>query len=129
MRMVKRLLVIALVVALIAIPINDVVRFLGAFYNLDNVTRAASQVAADQARRSGGDTTGPGTAAVGYAQANGVHVYGYDQSQSKVTVWTDAPVHGTLAWGALMAALARRPLTEWWTVPPTIRSRAEALIL
>jgi hypothetical protein len=129
MQLLKRLLVIILVVALVAIPINDLVRFLGAFYSLDNVTRAAALTAAEQAKRSRADRTGPGTAAVEYAAARGVHVSGYDQDQSKVTVWTDAPVPGTLAWGPLTAAFARKPFKQWWASPPLIRAKAEALIL
>jgi hypothetical protein len=129
MEMLKRVLIIILVVAAIAIPINDVTRFLGAFYSLDNVTREASQVAAEQARRSGGDRTGPGTAAVQYAAAKGVKVYGYDQNQGKVTVWAEAPVKDTFAWGPLMAALAGKPFGRWWSTPVMIRSKAEALVL
>jgi hypothetical protein len=129
MQLLKRVLVIALVVAVIAIPINDVVRYLGSFYNLDNVTRAASQVAAERAMRPGGDRTAAGTAAVRYGAANGVRIYGYDQDQAKVTVWAEAPVRGTFAWGPLMAALARKPFAQWWTTPVMIRSRAEALLL
>jgi hypothetical protein len=129
MQLVKRLLIIALVVALIAIPINDLVRYLTAFYNLDNVTRAASQVASDKAKASGGDKTGPGTAAVAYCAANGVRLYGYDQDQSRAMVWTETSVPGTIAWGPLVAALAGKPFREWFKTAPVIRSKAEALIL
>jgi hypothetical protein len=127
-RTLKRLLVIALVVLVIAIPVNDFARFLMTFYSLDTVTRAAAQAAADQAKRQASRDVA-GAAAVRYAQANGVHVYGYDQTQSNVTVWTDAPVPGTLAWGAIVAAMARKPFGEWWKTPPTIQGKAEALLL
>ena len=129
MQLIKRVLIIALVVALIAIPINDVVRYLGAFYNLDNVTRQSAQAAAESAKSSGGDTRGPGMAAVEYAAARGVHVYGYEQVQGTVTVWTDMKVTGTLAWGPIAAAMAGVPFKDWLKTPPTIKSKAEAFAL
>ncbi len=126
MRMLKRLLVIALVVAVIAIPINDGVRYLMAFYSVDDVTRGASEQAAGLVHSSGGDRNGPGLAAVNYARDRGVTVTNYDQQNGVVTVWTAAPVNGTIVYGAIVNATSGVPFRDWWKKAPLVKAKATA---
>ncbi len=122
----KRLIVIALVVAVIAIAVNDTARYLMAYYGVDEVTRASAATAAQLARSSNGDRNGPGLAAENYATEHGVHVNGYDQANGVVTVWTDAPVTGTIAYGALVNAMSGVPFKDWWKKMPRISGKASA---
>ena len=105
MRMLKRLVVIALVVA----RDRDTDQRPGALpghvlqpRQRDARGRSGSSRAGQEVRRTTRRRPGPRRSTT--RRQNGVHVYGYDQAQGKVTVWTEAPVPGTLGWGPIAAA-------------------------
>ena len=126
--MFKRILTIVLVVAVVAIPINDFGRYLSAYYSLDNVSRDAASAAASRARQlDNHDATA--AVAVQYAQAHGVTVKFYDQSLERITLTTTIAVPGTWVWGPLVAASKGAPYQQWWNIPLTIESKAESLIM
>jgi Flp pilus assembly protein TadG len=124
----KRIMVIALAVAIVAIPINDFGRYLNAYYNLDNVSRDAASAAAGQAHRLGNrDATA--AVAVRYAQSRGVTIKFYDQTLERITLTTTTSVPGTWVWGPFVAATKGAPFQQWWNIPLTIESKAQSLIM
>lgn len=125
---IKRLIVAAVVVAIVATLINDIGTYLTSYYRLDNVTRGAASAAAYVVKHDPTATTASGLAAMAYAQTNGVTLYGFDQSNGRCTVWTRADVIGTWVWGPVSAALAGKPYTQWRSAPLPITGKAEALI-
>jgi hypothetical protein len=128
MRVLKRILTIVLVVAIVAIPINDLGRYLTAYHNVDTVTRDAAGQAASQARHLGNrDATA--AVAVRYAQARGVTIKYYDQTVDRIILTTTIAVPGTWVWGPVVAASQRVPFSQWWSTPLVIETKAESLIL
>lgn len=117
---------IALIVALIAIPINDFGRYLTSYYNLDNITREATAEAA----RSGGGNSREERArtAVAYAGPRGVTVKFVDLENDHIVVKTTMPVSGLLVWGPFVAATNGVPWQRWWTTPVIIQSSANSII-
>jgi hypothetical protein len=116
------------VVAIVAVPVNDAGRYVSAFYNLDTVTRDTAVQAGQAAHYSRNDSSGPGAAAVAYAAQHGVTVDGYDQTSDVVVVTTWIQVPGTWVAGPVMAAFAHKPLSQWWTTPLVIHARAQSQI-
>jgi len=128
MSVLKRLIRILVVVAIVAVLVNDAGRYISAFYSLDTVTRDTAVQAAQAAHNSRNDPSGPAAAAVAYAAQHGVTIDGYDQTSDAVVVTTWIPIPGTWVVGPVTAAFARKPLSQWWTVPLVIHSRAQSQI-
>ena len=128
MQWLKRILIAAVIILVVATPINDIGKYLSGYYNLDTVTRRAADEAASVAKRNLGDTTASGLAAMGVAQTAGIVVYGYDQSNGRCTVWTRANVPGTWVWGPVLAAMSGKPYTQWWGAPVPITGKADSVI-
>lgn len=93
----KKLIVIALVVALGAVFINDIGRFARSRYNLDNATNQVVDEIASRAASLPRDKAAGQVAAL--AQQHGIRVYQYDQNGTGVQVWTELPVEGTWVLG------------------------------
>jgi len=105
---VKKLIVIALVVALAAVFINDVGKFTRSRYNLDNATKQVVDEIASHAGSLPRDQAAQQAATL--AQQNGIRVYQYDQNGTGVQVWTELPVEGTWVLGRLAAWRSGKPL-------------------
>jgi len=125
---IKRLVIAGLVVLVVAALINDIGKYLTGYYSLDNVTRATATEAASAAKRNLADTSASGLAAMAFAKQNDLEVYGFDQSNGRCTVWTRANVVGTWVWGPVLAVMAGKPYSQWWSAPVPIKGKAEALI-
>jgi hypothetical protein len=125
---IKRLVVAGLVVLVVATLINDIGKYLTAYYGLDSVTRATATWAASAAKRNLADTSASGLAAMAFAKQNDLEVYGFDQNNGRCTVWTRTDVTGTWAWGPVLAAMAGKPYSQWWSAPVPITAKADALI-
>jgi Flp pilus assembly protein TadG len=124
---IKRLAIVAVILLVVATPINDIGKYMTASYNLENVTRETAAQAAAAAKSSPGDRNVGGAAAVNYARTKGVEVYGYDQSNGRSTVWTRTGVAGTWVWGPIVAATAHKPFSQWWSQKVPITGKAESL--
>jgi hypothetical protein len=122
----KRILTIALVVAIVAIPINDIGRYLSSYYNLDNISRDVAFQAASQARRVTGRDALAAYAAQ-YALERGVTVKYFDMTIDKIDVTTTMAVPGTWVWGPVVAASKGLPWSQWWNTPLVIEAKAESL--
>jgi uncharacterized protein YpmB len=125
---IKRIVIVVIVVLVVAAPINDIGKYLSAYYNLDTATREAATQAASAAKRNNADRNAGGLAAMGFAKENGIVVYGYDQSNGRCTVWTKSTVDGTWVWGPFLAATSSKPFSQWWKEPVPITAKADALI-
>lgn len=90
----KKLIIIALVVALGAVFVNDMGRFTRARYNLDEATNQVVDETASFAGSMTRDQAAMKAATLG--QERGVRVYQYDQNGTGVEVWTQIDVPGTL---------------------------------
>jgi hypothetical protein len=126
---IKRILQIALVVAIVATPINDVGRYLGGYYNLDNATRDIASQAGMRAKNPSSSRDQVAAFAAQFAQQKGITVKYFDQTVDKVTVWTTTTVPGTWVWGPAVAASQGVPFPKWWSTPLVIESKAESLIM
>ncbi len=102
----KKIIVIAVVLALAAVFVND----LGAFVNTRRELVEATREAADVAAGTRGDRNTAGRAAAAAAAARGVEVYLYDQDGTRVQVWARAEIEGTLVYGRVLALIAGEPL-------------------
>lgn len=104
----KKLIIIALVIAVGAVFVNDVGRFTRARYNLTESTNFV----VDEAASFAGSLTREKAAmrAATLAQKDGVRVYQYDQNATGVQVWTEIDVDGTLVLGRYMAWRNGKPL-------------------
>ena len=89
----KKLIIIALVIAVGAVFVNDVGRFTRARYNLDEATNYV----VDETASAAGSLTRDKAAmkAAGLAQEEGIRVYQYNQNGTGVEVWTEIDVAGT----------------------------------
>jgi hypothetical protein len=119
---VKKAIVVLLVLLVLATPINDVGRYLSATYTLDNATQTILDAAQTASRGHKPRNVGGG-AAVSAASAQGVTLYGYDQNDVNITVWTEMPVTGTWVIGPYMAWKAGKPLST----PFLVKSQATGL--
>lgn len=106
----ERLLRILLVVVIIAVPVNEIGRYATAAYNLDVVTRDTAQEAAREVRTKNASRDAAGRVAVQYAAERGVTLYGYDQTDTEVRVWTQIEVRGSVLVGPYRALVAGAPL-------------------
>jgi hypothetical protein len=104
----RTLLIITLVVAVIAVFVNDAGRYGNTRYDLSKVTEDV----ADAVASSVGGKTRDQAAAMAAAMAlkSGFTVYQYDQDKQGIRVWTEATVPGTWVLGPFMAWRAGKPL-------------------
>lgn len=89
----KKLIVIALIVALGAVFVNDVGRFARARFNLDESTNRVVDETASFAGSLSRDKAAMQAATL--AQQHGIRVYQYDQNGTGVELWTEIDVPGT----------------------------------
>ena len=102
--MIKVILKWAIIVVLLAILVKDVGYTLIGFYNLEGLTRTASQAAAAAAARGEDEVT-----AFMYAkevvEPEGVSIYAYEQTQTTVQLWTESELEGTTVFGLVLKTL------------------------
>ena len=106
----KKLLLAALVIGVIASVVNDVGRYLGAIGRLDAATSQVAQAAASAGRKDKNRTQPGGRAAVAAAQERGILLYGYQVEDNEIQVWTSDEVEGTWVAGPFLAWQAGKPL-------------------
>jgi len=103
----KKLIIIALVVVVGAVFVNDVGRFTRSRYNLDNATNQIVDEIAFTAASLPRDKAAGQVAAL--AQEKGIRVYQYDQNGTGVQVWTELPIEGTWVLGRFVAWRSGKP--------------------
>ena len=113
MTMIKRIAVIAFVVILAIAIVNDAGRYIITWFNLDEVTRETSKVAAGAATQ-GRDAAA--AAAVNYAATQDVTVYAYDQNDGTVYVWTEKDLNGTWVLGPILVTVQGGRLADPYRV-------------
>ena len=106
----KKILVIALIVGVAAIFVNDLGAYVGARRDLVEGARDAANAAAG----TGGSRDAAARAAAEAAHARGAEVYLYNQDGSRVEVWARIPIEGTIAYGPIRSLIAGDPFS---TVP------------
>ncbi|MBE0476213.1 MAG: hypothetical protein IBX62_03835 [Coriobacteriia bacterium] len=106
----KKFLVAALVLLIVATLVNDAGRYLRMMFRLDTATQEIVRIAADAAPSERGKSQPGGRAAVRAAQERGLVVYGYQIEGNEVQVWTQAMVDGTWIYGPFLAWQAGKPL-------------------
>jgi Na+-transporting methylmalonyl-CoA/oxaloacetate decarboxylase gamma subunit len=111
--MVKKVVIIMLVVLVTIAVVNDIGRYVVTWFNIDEVTRETTKVAASAANQ-GRDAAA--TAAVNYAATQDVTVYAYDQDESTVYVWTEKDLDGTWALGPILVTIQGGRLTDPYKV-------------
>jgi hypothetical protein len=127
-RLIKRLAIAAIVILVVAAPINDIGKYLTASYDLDNISRKAAIQAAAVAKDQPQGSSAPGLAAQAYTRGKGVELYGFEVSDGQCTVWTRSAVAGTWVWGPYLAATARKPVSVWWSQSVPITATVSATI-
>lgn len=118
----KRILVIAITLAIVGGTINDVGRYATALYYLDQSTVDVAETASSAAK--GGTRDIAGRAAMQTAATHDLELYGYDQDSTTVHVWTRKKVTGTMFYGPVKALMSRQP----WDTPFTVADDAKAYI-
>ncbi len=108
----KTFLIIALIIGVAAVFINDVGHFARSKYDLNTAT----ETVVDELVRSKRMTRHEAAIkAAKLGQQEGVEVYQYDQDDAGIKVWTRVPVDGTLVLGPFKAWRADQPLdTPFW---------------
>lgn len=102
----KKLLGIAIAVALVAIVLNDGGRYLAAWNGLDTLAQNCAVAAAGTQSR---DRNEAAKAAVAVASTEGATVYLYDQDEATVHVWVEKPVTGTWVLARIWAPIMGQP--------------------
>jgi hypothetical protein len=122
--MLKKLLIAALVIAVIAVILNDAWQYSEAQRNLRDTTYDLTMWAA----RNGGDLSRDQAAAkvAALATQDGVTVYQYDQSEQGVRVWTQSTVPNTIVVGTVVNLTDGMPIAEATKTPFVIRDYREA---
>lgn len=105
----KKLLGIALVVALAAAAINDIGRYATTAYNLGETTGEIARYAADRVRTTGASREVIGSEAATFASQRGIEVTAYDHNASQVVVQTRASVNGTWVLAPGLALMNGQP--------------------
>jgi hypothetical protein len=113
MAMAKKIAVIAFVVIFAIAIVNDAGRYIITWFNLDEVTRETSKVAAGAASK-GRDAAA--TAAVNYAATQDVTVYAYDQNDTTVYVWAEKDLDGTWVLGPVLVTVQGGRLADPYKV-------------
>ena len=121
----KRAIVIALVIATLAVVANDASRFATAQRSLDSLTYDLATSAAQQAQ-TGVPREVVGGQIAAAAQASGVTVYQYGQTEDEAQVWTRTTVPGTIVAGRISALLAGKPFAEAMRADLVIADHYEA---
>lgn len=120
----KKLIVAALVLGVVAAVVNDGARYLATLYVLEEGTQAVADAAAVAAREDRRSSQPGGREAVRLAAERGFAVYGYDADETSVRVWTKDEVEGTWVAGPFLAWRAGRPLSS----PPELTKYGEAYL-
>ncbi len=122
--MVRRIIVIVLVVAAIALVVNDLSHYASAQRGLRSTTYDLALWAGKNAQQLSRDQAARELAVM--ASEKGVTVYQYGQGDNSVQVWTKADVNGTLVAGALVHLFRSEPVTQIIGAPFTITDYREA---
>jgi len=110
--MVKKILYAIVIVALAIGVVNDLGRYITARYRLSEITSEAARVAA----RHEGGRDAAAVAAAKYAKTQGAEVYAFDQTDSSVEVYTQMPLEGTWALGAVLSTIEGGRLADLYLV-------------
>ena len=108
--MIRRLVVIALVVAVLGIAIADTYRYATAQQHLGSTTYDLATWAAQNASAFDRDQMANKLAAD--AAAEGITVYQYGQTDNAVQVWTESKVEGTFVAGLVVNLLRGASFSE-----------------
>ncbi len=113
MRTVSPILKWALVLVVLAVIVIDAGYYVTTMYRLSETTRVAAVAAAQQASY-GEDEDTAYQAAEDVASAEGVDIYGYEQSGDTVRLWTETGLDGTVLFGPVLQMIQDRD-------PPVLR--------
>lgn len=105
----KKLLGIALLVAIVATGINDIGRYFTTRYTLGETSGEIARAAADRAR-AGNSRDAVAMEAATFAVQRGIEVTAYDQNTNLVTVYTRAKVEGTWVLTRVVALVGGNPM-------------------
>lgn len=108
----KKVLGIALTIALAAVFVNDVGRYAKARYDASVIAQTAAEAAASNGKTRTRNENA--IAAANAAARDGGTVYLYDQDENQAYVWVRYPVNDTFVWGRFLAWQNDQPLD---TVP------------
>lgn len=122
--MLRRLLFIITFIGLLGIAANDVSRIATAYKELRGVTYDVTRWAAENAATMSRDQAAARILAD--AQAQGVTLYAYDQTDKAVRVYTSAEVRGTIIAGPIYNMVEGATLEEAYDRPLTIRDHRDA---
>ena len=104
----KKLIIIALIVVVGAVFVNDIGRFTRARYELSEATNLVVDEAASFAASLTREKAAMQAATL--AQKHGIRVYQYDQNGTGVQVWTEIDVGSTWLLGRFVAWREGKPL-------------------
>lgn len=122
--MLKRVVTVVLIVGIIGIIVYDVSRYATAQRSLRNATYDLATWAAQNADTMNRDQVA--AQLVPMAEAKGVVVYQYGQSDRSVQVWAETTVGGTLVVGTVRNLFAGMPFSEATQSDFTIQDYREA---
>lgn len=122
--MIRRLFGTIVIVAIVGIAINDVWRVADATTHLRGVTYDVTRWAAENAEGLSRDEAAAKILAD--AQAQGVTLYAYDQTEKAVRVYTSAGVEGTIVAGPVYNLIEGSSIAEALKKPLTIRDHRDA---
>ncbi len=122
--MLRRLIIIALVLAVIGVVIHDLSTFASAQRDLGDATYDLATWAARNTDGLSRDKAAAKVAAEG--TRHGVTVYLYDQSDRSVEVWTRSYVDGTFVAGPVVNLVRGMPFSEALSEPFEITDYQEA---
>lgn len=122
--MMRRLLGAIVVIAVLGIAVNDIWRVFDAESHLRGVTYDLTKWAAENVHDLPRDQAAAKILAD--AQAQGVTLYAYDQTEKAVRVYTSQEVHGTVVAGPVYNMLAGASFAEAISSPLTIRDHRDA---
>ena len=120
----RRVIGIALVVAIALVFLNDVGRWVNSQSRLNEST---AQLAEWAATNLAGKSRSAAAQAVGdEGTKHGIRVYQYDQDQSTVRIWSSVDVPGTWVIGPYVAITRGTPIDQSLGVPFVVRSYQQA---
>ena len=125
---IKRLAIAGLLVLAVATAINDIGKYLTAYYALDAVTQQAATSAAQTARRDSQNRDAAALAAKAVTDGAGVELTNFDLGADRCTAWTRTMLKGTWVWGPVQAIGSGKPIGQWWMAPARVTGKAEALM-
>lgn len=122
--MLRRIVIIALVIAVIGLIINDASRYASAQRLLRDTTYDLATWAAGEATPTNRDAVAGDIAAM--AAEKGVRVYQYGQSDQSVQVWAETTVEGTIVAGIVYNLFAGVPPAQVMDAEFIIKDYREA---